>query len=197
MCWCVIHVRAGREPAAADLLQRTLQLKVYLPEVLQRRQGKTQPGPLFPGYLFVRDDPASSALAQVDSTPGCGHLLRLGRRHTPAAERVCVTEEVVQLLQAKVARLNQAGGLPAHNLHPGDTVQITGGLMRGLSAVFVGPLTPAARIQVLLQFLGREQTLTVAAESVEPCAPAWKRPRRTRGHGRAVHAADHGARAGS
>ncbi len=196
MCWCVIHVRAGREPAAADLLQRTLQLKVYLPEVLQRRQGKTQPGPLFPGYLFVRDDPPAVRWrrwtpppAAVTSCAWAGGTRRLPRE-SASRRKWCNCCR-------RRSRLNQAGGLPAHNLHPGDTVQITGGLMRGLSAVFVGPLTPAARIQVLLQFLGREQTLTVAAESVEPCAPAWKRPRRTRGHGRAIHAADHGARAGS
>ncbi len=189
MCWCVVQVRAGRELAAADLLQKNLDLNVYLPEVMQRWHGKTQLGPLFPGYLFARDDLGCGALAQVDATPGCGHLVRLGSCTTRSAERVNVPDDVVRLLQEKVALLNQAGGLPAHNLHPGDMVQITAGPMLGLSAVFVGPLTPAARIQVLLHFLGREQAVMVAAECVEPCAPVPPRTRRTRGHGRFIHSA--------
>ncbi len=191
MCWCVVQVRAGRELAAAGLLQKNFDLNVYLPEVMQRWHGKIQLGPLFPGYLFARDDLGRGALAQVDGTPGCGHLLRLGSGDIRAAERVCVPDDVVQQLKAKVSRLNQAGGLPVHNLHPGDSVQITAGPMQGLSAVFLGPLTPAARIQVLLHFLGREQAVLVAADCVEPCAPAPapKGIRRTRGHGRYIHAA--------
>lgn len=189
MCWCVVQVRAGRELAAADLLQKNLDLNVYLPEVMQRWHGKTQLGPLFPGYLFARDDLGRGALAQVDGTPGCGRLVRLGSCAARSAERVSVPDDIVRLLQEKVALLNQAGGLPAHNLHPGDAVQITAGPMQGLSAVFLGPLTPAARIQVLLHFLGREQAVMVAADCVEPCAPEPKRIRRTRGHHRFIHSA--------
>ena len=191
MCWCVVQVRAGRELAAAGLLQKNLDLSVYLPEVMQRYHGKTQLGPLFPGYLFARDDLGGGTLAQVDATPGCGHVVRMGKGLTPTGDRVSVPDDVIQQLQAKVARFNQAGGLPAHNLHPGDSVQITKGPMHGLSAVFLGPLTPAARIQVLLHFLGREQAVMVATDSVEPCAPAAapKRIRRTRGHGRYIHSA--------
>lgn len=191
MCWCVVQVRAGCELAAAGLLQKNLDLNVYLPEVMQRWHGKTQLGPLFPGYLFVRDDLGCEALAHVDGTPGCGHLVRMGSRLMCAGDRVLVPDDVVQQLQAKVSRLNQVGGLPAHNLHPGDSVQIITGPMQGLSAVFQGPLTPAARIQVLLHFLGREQTVMVATDNIEPCAPAAppKGQRRTRGHGRYIHSA--------
>lgn len=193
MCWCVVQVRAGRELAAADLLQKNLDLDVYLPEVMQRWHGKTQLGPLFPGYLFVHDDLGGGGLAQVDVTPGCGRLVRLGSYTARAAERVSVPDDLVRQLQEKVARLNQVGGLPAHNLHPGDSVQITAGPMHGLNAVFVGPLTPAARIQVLLHFLGRDQAVMVSSDSVEPCAPTVQRVRRTRGHGRFIHSTQPGA----
>ena len=74
--------------------------------------------------------------------------------------------------------------------HPGDvlevaegqTVRILAGPLQGMDAVFVGPLTPAARVQVLLQFLGRQQQVEVDADAVEPAAPI-KRPRRTRDAG--------------
>jgi transcriptional antiterminator RfaH len=187
MSWYIVQVRVGRELAAADLLQKALHLIVYLPEVLQRWHGKTQLGPLFPGYLFAHEDCARGSLAQVDSTPGCGHLLRFGSPMARTAERIAVADEVVELLRAKVQQLNQGGGLPAHHLHPGDQVQITAGPMEGLNAVFLGPLAPAARIQILLHFLGREQAVTVPLDSVVPCAPAVKRVRRTRGHRRHIH----------
>ncbi len=194
MCWCVVQVRVGRELLAADLIQKDLRLVVYLPEVLQRWRGKMQLGPLFPGYLFAHDEAAQGSqgrdsLAQIDSTPGCGHLVRFGSPMARTAERIAVADEVVELLRAKVRQLNQGGGLPAHNLHPGDPVQITAGPMEGLNAIFLGPLTPAARIQVLLHFLGREQAVTVPVDSVVACAPELKRVRRTRGHHRYIHTA--------
>jgi len=51
--------------------------------------------------------------------------------------------------------------------------------------VFLGPLTPAARVQVLLQFLGRQQQVEVDVNAIEP-STVLKRPRRTRGHGRRI-----------
>jgi transcriptional antiterminator RfaH len=186
MCWCVVHVRAGRELAAAELLQRSLHLKVYLPEVTQRWRGRTQLGPLFPGYLFVADEMRSGALGAVDLTPGCGRLVRMGSQTVRVAEPINVGVDVIEQLQEHVSRLNQAGGLPAHNLHPGDSVHITGGPMRGFQAIFLGPSTPAERIQVLLRFLGREQEVSVSVDDVEVVAPAIKRLRRTRGQGRRI-----------
>lgn len=193
MCWCVVHVRAGRELAAADLLQRNLRLRVYLPEVRQRWQGKMQLGPLFPGYLFVSTGSETGSetgrLAQVEAMPGCGRLVRSGSWTTPAAEPVRIEDGVVAQLQQHVEQLNATGGLPALRLRSGDSVQIKTGPMRGLDAIFLGPLTPAARVQVLLHFLGREQQVTVALDDIEPCAPDVKRVRRTRGHGRRIRSA--------
>jgi transcriptional antiterminator RfaH len=187
MCWSVVHVRAGREPAVVDLLEQHLHLRVYLPEVMQRRCGKLQRWPLFPGYLFVSDDCAEGELGVVDLTPGCGRLVRSGAPALGRGEPVALADEVVEQLREQVAALNDAGGLPAHTLHPGDEVTITGGPMRGLAAVFVGPLNPAARVKVLLHFLGREQEVSVELADVEPADPDLKRVRRTRGHGRRIH----------
>jgi transcriptional antiterminator RfaH len=189
MCWCVVHVRVGRELAVADLLQRSLHLKVYLPEVTQRWRGRTELGPLFPGYLFVADEARSGALAAIDLTPGCGRLVRMGSQQVRAAEPISVTGEIIHQIQAQVSQLNRTGGLPAHNLHPGDSVHITGGPMRGLHAIFLGPLTPAERVQVLLRFLGREQEVSVGVDDIEAVAPPIKRLRRTRGQGRRIRGA--------
>jgi transcription antitermination factor NusG len=187
MYWNVVHVRAGQELVAADLLERHLQLRVYLPEVMQRRHGKLQLSPLFPGYLFVNETGATGGLGDVDKTPGCGRLVRSGDPIAHSGEPVAIDDGVVVHLQQQVAALNAIGGLPVHNLHPGDQVTITGGPMRGLAAIFLGPLTPAARVKVLLHFLGREQQVSVKLGDVEPSPPVVQRVRRTRGHGRRIH----------
>jgi transcription antitermination factor NusG len=189
MQWCVVHVRAGQELAAAGLLERSLKLSVFLPEVMQRWRGKTQLGPLFPGYVFVMEGDKPGALGEVDFTPGCGRLVRMGRCEARVSAPVTIGEAVVEQLRMRVAQFNTAGGLPAHRLHPGDWVQIKAGPMRGLEAVFAGPQTPSERVQLLLYFLGREQQISVASEDVEPCTQPLRRERRTRGHGRRIHSA--------
>jgi transcription antitermination factor NusG len=189
MQWCVVHVRAGQELAAAGLLERSLKLSVFLPEVLQRWRGRTQLGPLFPGYVFVTEGDRQGALGEVDFTPGCGRLVRLGRCEQQATSPVTICEAVVEQLRQRVTQFNAAGGLPTHRLHPGDWVQIKAGPMRGLDALFIGPQTSSERVQLLLYFLGREQQISLAFDDVEPCAQPQRRERRTRGHGRRIHGA--------
>lgn len=186
MDWCVVHVRVGRELAAASLLERNLQLEVFLPEVKQQWRGKLQLGPLFPGYLFVAD--GAGCMGDIDATPGCGRLVRAGRSER-LAPPVSVTGSFVEQLRSHVAQLNDMGGLPRHNLHPGDHVRILSGPLQGFYALFVGPSTPAARVRVLLNFLGRDQQIAVDFNDLEPCSPPQRPPRRTRGQGRRIHTA--------
>ena len=186
MDWCVVHVRVGRELAAAGLLERNLQLDVFLPEVKQHWRGKMQLGPLFPGYLFVAD--FAGKVGEIDATPGCGRLVRTGSRERLAAP-VHVTDFFVEQLRDHVTQLNEIGGLPRHNLHPGDYVRILSGPLQGLNALFLGPTTPTKRVRVLLNFLGRDQEIAIAINTVEPCNPPSHPPRRTRGQGRRIRSA--------
>ena len=47
-------------------------------------------------------------------------------------------------------------------------------------------MKPAARVEVLLRFLGQEQHVEVDADALEPRQEMVKRPRRTRGGGRKI-----------
>ena len=192
MQWCVVHVRVGRELAAAGLLERNLQLDVFLPEVKQHWRGKMQLGPLFPGYLFVADQ--AGKVSEIDSTPGCGRLVRTNS-HERMSAPVYVAHAFVEQLRGHVAILNETGGLPRHNLHPGDYVRILSGPLQGFDALFLGSAAPSTRVRVLLNFLGRDQEIALALDALEPCSPppspanAQHPPRRTRGHGRRIRAA--------
>lgn len=184
--WYVVQTRARRELLVASLLDRE-EMSIYLPEVVQQGAQGTRLSPLFPGYLFVQVDLASSAAGALLHTPGVIRLVGAEQQPIPVAD------EVVRSLQARVAALNARGGLPAHDLRPGDPVRFKAGPLQGLDAVFVGPLTPRQRVDVLLYFLGQLQQVEVDVSLLEKTnapvhPPAGQRPRRTRGHGRPIRA---------
>ena len=183
MAFFVVQTKTGSEVLAAAMLEQHLGLATYLPEVTQRRRGAGGRQPLFPGYLFVESEPASFVRSAVDGQPGVVRTVAVD--HVPCR----VEAAVVEALRARVAAVNAQGGLPAHAFKPGDAVRLTQGPLAGLEAVFVGPTTPAERVEVLLRFLGRQQVTRVAPEELEAVAnPVGieERPRRTRGRGRPI-----------
>jgi transcriptional antiterminator RfaH len=97
-----------------------------------------------------------------------------------------VPARVIQALQARLAEIDAQGGLPQHPFKEGDRVRLTGGPLAGLEAVFVGPMRPAERVRVLLEFLGQEQEALVPVADLEPAGGPARRPRRTRGKGRVI-----------
>lgn len=185
MDWYVVHTRLGHELTAATLLEQELKLEVYLPEVLQRVRKKLAPRPLFPGYLFVRPGAEEGALDQIDQNPAYGHLVRFGRQADSPGTPARLPPDVVANLRARAAAIDAEGGLPAHTFKAGQHVEVVSGPLQGLDAIFVGPMTPSARVEILLRFLGQEQHLTVDVEMVRPRS-GDKRPRRTRGGHRKV-----------
>ena len=183
--WYVLHTKPRRELLVASLLDRQEALSLFLPEVKQRLRGELQLAPLFPGYLFVQADLAHLPAHLLTHTPGVIGLVGSERQPLPVAD------EVIAHLRQRVAEVNLQGGLILHSFHEGERVRITAGSLQGLDAVFVGPLHPATRVQVLLHFLGRQQQVEVDADLLEKAPslhPAELRPRarRTRGHGRRI-----------
>jgi hypothetical protein len=183
--WYVVHMRVGCEQAAAARLVRVWSVEAYVPEVSRRRVGCMQVGPLFPGYIFVRDRPrggrapgTSDLPEAIDRTPGCGRVLRAG------AAAYSVPCCVVEWLRSRVAAIEAAGGLPVGIL-PGACGAGQGGGLEpnvetGLAEALHGLVPPPAQVKALLHMLHQ-------VDAVEPCAPAVKRVRRTRGQGRKIH----------
>lgn len=181
----VVQVKTGREVLAAAMLELHLGLAVYLPQVVQHRHGRAGLAPLFPGYLFVTSAPVDFVRSAVDAQPGVVHVVSVGG--TPCV----VAETVVAALQARVAAVNAAGGLPVHPFRPGDAVQLHSGPLAGMEAIFVGPTTPSERVEILVRFLGRTQRARVEVSELEAVANPrgdLHPPRRTRGHGRKINA---------
>ncbi len=178
--WYVVHTKARQEVLAAGLLEQRLAAVVLLPQVRQRTRGQMRTAPLFPGYLFVQLDLEQTEASAVNNTPGVIRLVAFGGVPKPVPARV------IAALQARLAEIDSQGGLPQHPFREGDRVRLTGGPLAGLEAVFVGPMRPAERVRVLLEFLGQEQEALVPVDDLEPAGGPVKRPRRTRGKGRPI-----------
>ncbi len=183
--WYVIHTKPQQEALAASMLEERLSITIFLPEVRQRRQGHLRQAPLFPGYLFAGIDLDHSEVSSVNNTPGVVRLVAFGGQPKP------VPTHVIDALRARLAELDAQGGLPQHPFHTGDRVRLKEGPLAGLEAIFIGPMRPAERVRVLLEFLGQEQETLVAVEDLEAAGSTAmpKRPRRTRGKGRSINPA--------
>ncbi|MCS7222282.1 MAG: transcription termination/antitermination NusG family protein [Anaerolineae bacterium] len=180
--WYALHTQPHRELQVAHLLF-VREVEVFLPMVpmRHRRLGKVD-RPLFPCYLFARFDLDVLGLSPVRWTPGLRCVVAFDGRP------VAIPDEVIVRLQERVQAVQAAGGLPSHQFQPGERVLIVDGPLRGLEAVFQGPMRPSERVRVLIEFLGRLAETEVPLDSVErvPSGARAHPPRRTRGRGRPI-----------
>src|SRR5205823_1883871 len=105
----------------------------------------------------------------INSTPGILRLLQLGGEPRP------IPAAVVEAIRERVEILNAEGGFSRYKFHPGDPVSLRSGPLRGLQAVFIGPMPAKARVKVLLEFLGRPNEVQVDIDVLEPAKPGAER----------------------
>ncbi len=112
---------------------------------------------LFPNYLFARFN-WRVLLRLVHHTPGVAGVVHFGDRWPT------VPPEVIEELRRSL------GDEEIHELPPafapGDAVQIAGGAFHGLEAVVRQVLPSRQRVQVLLEFLGRQTAVEVPVASL-------------------------------
>ena len=159
--WFCLRAQPKHEHIAAVHLRKMDGVGVFLPRI--RFQRNTRQGlawateALFPGYLFARFDWHLS-LRQVQAARGVMGVVHFGARW-PVLEDV-VIDDLKQAVGADELHVISA------TLQPGDTVEIAEGAMRGLSAVVSRVVPSRARVQVLLEFLGRQTTIEVPANMI-------------------------------
>ncbi len=190
MDWYLVHTRRGCEQATAYRLEHSLQLEVYIAEVTQYCHGALQRAPLFPGYLLLSAPGDQSAVERIDQILGCGRLVRRHDHHltNPGAPAV-LSGVVVAHLRQRLAAIDAAGGLPGPTAPQPDRPAEPPQWRRAgfeLEGALTGLLTASARIELLLQAADADDSVEATMKQ-EPPAPAVKRPRRTRGHGRTIH----------
>lgn len=184
--WYTLYTKPNAEYQVVTALQQR-GVQTYLPEgeFHTTHRGRKRK-PFFPCYLFIKVDFEIVGFSSVQWTPGLRYIVAFEDRPVP------LPNEVIDLIRCKLGEIEAAGGWPVHSFRPGDVVRITDGPFHDMLAIFDGPTTPAQRVQVLLDILGRASRLQIDVTDLEkasPCAEVSesRRPRRTRGQGRRIN----------
>jgi transcriptional antiterminator RfaH len=149
--WYCLRTEPKHEHIAAQHLKQVSKLEVFCPRLRFRkattRGAKWFIEAMFPGYVFARF-PFAQRHREVQYSPGITSILAFGGRYARISDdiinglRQCTNEsELVELRSEFV---------------PGETVKIISGALSGLEAVVTQVLPAKERIQILLNFLGKE-----------------------------------------
>ncbi|MGY2260266.1 transcription/translation regulatory transformer protein RfaH [Pseudomonas sp. SDO55104_S430] len=112
---------------------------------------------LFPGYLFIRLSQDDN-WAPIRSTRGVSRFVEFNRG--PAV----VANDVIEHLRMRCLATESCD---TTELQPGQTLQITRGPLSPLEGVFLSMMGDE-RVMLLLQFLNRQQCITVPLSDLEP-----------------------------
>lgn len=162
--WCVAHTQALKESIAQqNLLAQGFE--VYLPKFKKTRRHARKVdevlAPLFPRYIFVGMDLETALWRGVNGARGVSKLLMFNET-CPATVPLTVIEELK-------AQEDAAGVLPIGSIitfAKGDKVRILDGAFQDQIAVFAA-LDDVSRVQLLLNFLGREMKISMPVYAVE------------------------------
>ena len=182
--WYVVRTKSNSDNLAASTLKRE-GLETFSPQVDTPVEGnKRKRIPLFPGYLFLHCDVHEQDRPEVSRMPGVLGWVRFG------SEVPWISDEDIHELKRRVDALDDQGGM-WDKFEPGQLVQVSHGKIEGLATVLESPRSPESRVNVLLDFMGRQVRAQVPWLSLS-AAPendnaSQSRRRRTRGRGRWIN----------
>jgi transcriptional antiterminator RfaH len=161
--WFVVHTQVRQELLALQHLEEQ-HFKVYLPRFKKIRSHARKVdeilAPLFPRYLFVSIDPKAHQWRSVNGTRGVSYVL------TSEGQPLWVSPSIIDDLKS---RENTEGLLSVDSLAlftAGDILRVKEGSFEGQTGIFE-KWTDRQRVQILLNFLGRELRVSVPAYTVE------------------------------
>jgi transcriptional antiterminator RfaH len=154
--WYAIRSKANKEgPLYRELLARDYQ--VFFPQLqvnpVNPRSRKLVP--YFPGYMFVHVNLEISGTAPLNRIPDAIGLVMFDDYVPPVAE------SLLRQIDRKLAAIAEAGGQTFFEIHPGDSIEITGGAFAGYEAVFEERLQGEERVRILLKMLSDRYVPTI------------------------------------
>jgi transcriptional antiterminator RfaH len=183
--WHLVRTKPMSEYLAALALERNgYELYFPLVQTPRPRSGHADT-PLFPGYLFIRQDRNGSGLPAINRIAGLIGWVQFDDV-VPT-----VPDAVIAELVRRVGAINQTGG-HWRRYRPGERVSVNWGSTESLAEVLEEPQSPESRVSVLLDFMGRLVRARVPWQDLHPASDDSARfnggrpPRRTRGNGRWV-----------
>ena len=113
---------------------------------------------LFPGYLFVQLNKKTQNWSPINSTKGVSHFVKFGLNFAKVPTSVIEFIKTNQHITAEKLK-------NLYKFKSGDKVQITDGVFENYMAIFKC-YKPDDRVILLMNLLGREQSLSIKKESV-------------------------------
>ncbi|HAV11990.1 MAG TPA: hypothetical protein DCX06_00630 [Opitutae bacterium] len=157
--WFCLRTQTKREHIAAAILSKIEEVEVFCPRISQVK--KTRVGKkrfteaMFPGYIFAKFSLIEN-YRRVIHTQGVSGLVHQG-------ERKAVPESIVLNLRDSLPEgIIEA---PDPSVEPGAKIEFVAGSLKGLKGEVLAQLPSSDRIQILLEFLGRE--ITVVSNSAD------------------------------
>lgn len=181
--WHLARTRPRSEYMAATALERN-GYELCLPRV---KTPRPRPGhddsPLFPGYLFIRENSNGNGLPAIHRMAGLIGWVEFD------GVVATVPHEVIDEMVKRIDAINSDGG-HWKRYKPGEQVRVGTGKIDALAEVLEEPRSPESRVKVLLRFMDRVVQARVPWQDLQPLNDGWaaqyfERPaRKTRGKGR-------------
>lgn len=147
MHWYALYTKPRKEHQV-DATLREQGIETYFPTVQRkvRRRDRTDRVVYFPCYLFARIDLTMVPRSTIDWMPGIRRIVGSGD------QLAIVDDEIVEVIRHRLDTIEEVG---YGGLKQGDRVRIISGPLRDLEAVFDRPMSPANRVRILLDVVGR------------------------------------------
>ena len=158
--WFCLRTQTKREHIAAAILSRMSALEVFCPRISQVKRTRTGKKrfveAMFPGYIFAKFH-YPTHYRQVVHSQGITRMVELGDQRV-------IPDRIIQDLKASIPE----GILetPDLSIEPGAEVEMVAGSLKGLNGKVLARLPAKNRIQILLEFLGREIKIEVQPDDI-------------------------------
>ena len=160
--WYAVQTHARAEEKALFNLRRQ-GFESYLPQYLKRRRHARRvdwvPAPLFPGYLFVGMDAATTRWRAIRSTFGVAQIVCQGNAPTP------LPDGVVDEIRSREDGEGLVVLARKESLKKGQRVEIARGPLDALSGIFER-IDAKERVIILLELMGRQIRARLPLEAV-------------------------------
>ena len=158
--WFCLRTQRKREHIAAAILDRLEEVEVFCPRISQLKRTRTGKKrfieAMFPGYIFAKFQFYAHSRKVVHSQ-GITRMVELG-------ERRIIPKHVVEDLKASLTK--DTIEAPDPSILPGAEIEVITGSLKGLNGKVLAQMGAQNRIQILLDFLGREITVSIAPDDV-------------------------------
>ena len=161
--WYCLRSRPKHEHIATAHLRQMPGVEVFCPRLRFKRPtvrgARWFEEAMFPGYLFARFN-FLQRHKEVGYAMGVNGILRFGERYA------AISEEIVFNLRNRTNEMHVA--VIESEVREGDKVTIVKGAMTGIEGVVTHFLSGRERVNVLLEFLGREMNAEIEKSAVLP-----------------------------